>query len=544
MSSDKISLKFHGRDFTRIIDDLEENIFLNSTRSLNKDEQLIIILKFLEFKNDEISKLIIDSGKQQELSKDKKKIYSLFQDEYWWSGLVGIITGGIPHLFESDLRELDEENGDNTDYGEIEVTIQIQSRFDIDVSGKKAKPYFLSTMLMKCHSGMNDNFVPNNSDDFFFDLLLLYLFKEKAKQCYVKGLYKTYHRFEKNDDHLKGAIDISRHIRLNMGLGNGKIAYSYKENTVDNYLNHIIICAFEKLKVKYPESVIEIYNDTENAYFKFLVETLKSKISYPTYDTRTLIAKNLVGLSHPYYMEYEDLRIISLKVLRDEGISLFDGKSDEVNGILFYIPDLWELYLENLLVDQKYNLHTQGYHSKSIDIINYEDDLLTFKQKTNPDYVFSFSLNSDGQSIDKPFMILDAKFKPDWGEIIFGQKSISPVLQDYDKCVRDMTSINAHACGAIFPTNIDMSSKIMTLVKHDVSEFNSIDKFYTFPLIVPVSDNANQFGYSKWFDEFKEKNKLTIELIKTHVLNEQKFAFDNYKILKEIETLRNESKKI
>lgn len=135
-------------------------------------------------------------------------------------------------------------------------------------------------------------------------------------------------------------------------------------------------------------------------------------------------------------------------------------------------------------------------------------------------------------------MILDAKFKPDWGEIIFGQKSISSVLEDYDKCIRDMNSINAHACGTVFPTNIDMSSELITLVKHDVSEFNSIDKFYTFPIIVPLSENGNQTGYSKWFDEFKEKNKTAIDLIKTYVLKEQKFVSDNYKALKEIETLR------
>ena len=62
-----------------------------------------------------------------------------------------------------------------------------------------------------------------------------------------------------------------------MGLENGKIAYSYRENTVDNYLNHVIICAFEKLKLKYPESVLQVYNNPQNSNFRFLIETLKSK---------------------------------------------------------------------------------------------------------------------------------------------------------------------------------------------------------------------------------------------------------------------------
>ena len=28
---------------------------------------------------------------------------------------------------------------------------------------------------------------------------------------------------------------------------------------------------------------------------------------------------------------------------------MFNGNNDEVNGILFYIPDLWEIYLEYFL---------------------------------------------------------------------------------------------------------------------------------------------------------------------------------------------------
>lgn len=535
MSSNVISVKFHGRDFTKIADDLEDEIKLTETRTLNKDEQLKLIIKFLNGYKDKIPSLIIDSGKKQELSKDKQELYTIFNDEYWWSGLVGIVKGRIRNLYESDLKDIN-EGENNKEYGEVEVTVQIQSRFDIDSLGNRAKPYFLTTMLLKCQSGINDTLVPNNSDDFFFDLLLLYLFKEKANNCYLKGLYKTYQRFEKNNDRLKGSIDIPRHIRMNMGLDNGMISYSYKENTVDNYLNHLIICAFEKLKRKYPESVYSVYNDDSNPNFKFFIESIKFKIQYPIYDSRTLISKNLAGISHPYYTEYEDIRKISLKILRDEGVSMFDGNADEVNGILFYIADLWELYIEHLLVDNKYKLYSQGLNSDPIKIINYKNDLAKFKQTTFPDYVFAFRHPSEDK--EKLFMILDAKFKPAWADIINAQKSLSSVLEDYDKCIRDMNSINAHACGTVFPTNIDMSDRLLELIRHDISEFNKIDKFFTFPIIVPASDNKENVGYSSWYDTFESKNKKIIDLIKECVLEEKKFVSDNYDLLKQINSLR------
>ena len=45
--------------------------------------------------------------------------------------------------------------------------------------------------------------------------------------------------------------------------------------------------------------------------------------------------KNLSSISHPVYIEYEALRKICLRILRNEGVSIFDGiSSDKVEGIL------------------------------------------------------------------------------------------------------------------------------------------------------------------------------------------------------------------
>lgn len=532
MKGDNVSLKFYGQDFTPIINGLnnpnsdEKIVIEGRVEPLNKEEQLRLIIKFLDSQEKNLSKLIVENEKNKTRKKDKRELYFEYNGEFYWSGLVGIIKGTLPQISESDLQGKEVED---VKYENIVITIQIQSRFDKknidDKQISEVKPYFLATMLLNCKSGVNDQLVPNNSEDFFFDLLLLYLFKEKVNSCYLKGLYKTYQRFEKNDDRLKGSIDVARHIRLNMGLENGKMAYSYRENTIDNDLNRIIIYAYNKLKMKYPDLIAEVYYNTDNYNFKYFIDILKSKINLSFIDSNTLISKNLRTIAHPYYTEYEELRKISLKILRDEGVSMFNGYEEDVNGILFYIPDLWELYLEHLLKDDNYKLHSQGFNNLPVKIIDYSKD-------TYPDYVFSTSIDKNEQ----PFMILDAKFKPEWGEIISCNHAFtSNMLKDYDKCIRDMNSINAHATGVVFPTNIDSSLFLYENLEHSISDFNKIDKFYTFPIFVPY---LNDYNYSKWFIEFKKKNEESIKFIKKYIFKEKDFVINNYSFLNELNKIR------
>ena len=150
----------------------------------------------------------------------------------------------------------------------------------------------------------------------------------------------------------------------------------------------------------------------------------------------------------------------------------------------------------------------------------------------NSFYVFSWEIDN----VEKPFMILDAKFKPAWAETINKNRSFDPhELEDYTKCIRDMNSINAHACGTIFPTNIDLDFE--KKIKHDISEYNRMDKFYTFPIIVPCSDN-NIRGYTNWNRAFKEKYSLMIEQVKKYIIEEKDFVIKNYSLLNQLNDLR------
>lgn len=517
-----MNIVFYGRDYSPIMNNLVEEYEVDgevgtdgNQLKFNRFEQINIIRKFLDDNRLSIGNIMTYPGFEGRHKRDITEIYQLFNGQYYWGGFVGIIKGEISQLFLSDIQgSAFDDSKENKEYSNVGITIQIYSRFDGAEGEQVPNPYFLLTMLMGANSAFNDQPVPNNPRDFVFDLLLMFIFKERAKKCYQKGIYKAYHRFENNDDRIKGNIDIARHIKLNMGLNNGKAAYSYRENTYDNYLNHLIIAAFDVLKVKHPEALWGMYFNPENEDFKAFIDSIKMNIEYPKYDVRTLMRKNIYPISHPYYVEYEGMREIALRVLRDDAVSFLNGREEDVQGILIYIPDLWEIYLRNLIQDESnYHLNYQ-FQCK---IIDYEDSPGNFVQEIRPDYVF-FKINSIDSSKNEPFMILDAKFKPAWGDIIDNKKSFSDVMEDYNKCIRDMNSINGHASGVIFPTNKLLNSDIDKMIKHTISEYNLVDSFYTFPIYVPKTSDRT---YSEWRIQFNEENMDIIKKIKESILDEK-----------------------
>lgn len=504
-------IKFYGRDYTEISKDISraKAVKDNKEVELDEDAKLRILKLFLDTIKDEFSSVVAN----QREGRSKKKI-KLFEDnsgDYKFDGFVGVISKTITmNKFEvfgnAEAESWEEEK--------IKVILQIQSRFDT-MDDEEFKPFFLVTMLKSYFDIKTVTTVPSNEEDFFYFLLII-MFKNQVIEAYQKGYYKTYHRFEENNDRIKGSIDIARHIKLNMGMENGKVAYSYREHTVNNYLNHLIIEAFSYLKKKYSDYVYEMI-ETERDFGKIL-DQLKYDIGYPLYSPNLLASKNLNPLSHPYFTEYEQLRKICLKVLRDEGVSPFeDSMGSEVEGFLFYIPDLWEIYLQkNMTLN-----HCTVKGQEEIKVFDYGNSR-TYEGSTYPDFVFC-----DG---DKPFMILDAKFKPAWGETISKKKSISGyLLDDYTKCIRDMNSINGHATGTIFPTSEEairiedsrMESQLKEFCSHNISKYNWFDKFYTIPVYVLPTKGLS---YEEWKSSFEETLYTAMTLLNGCVNSECKYA--------------------
>lgn len=494
----RYKIEFTGRDFSKITD-----VITTTVLNLSGDQIDIILTRFMdEFlkknKNSNNSSFIVNNYKDK-----PQELYQKLGAENFFQGWVGVIWGEID-IKKGDLGDLPEEIVPTEEYLELEITLQIQSRFDLDSKeGPTGKPFFLSTML-KENPELSDNFVPSNDSDSLFDFLLLFVYKQKLEEAYLKGYFRTYHRFEKNDDKFRGHIDVERHLKENCGLRNGKIAYSYRENSVNNFLNHLIVAAYSHLKKKYFSMVNSIFDS--NIELKGIIDNLKLAINYPKYDIKKTIVKNLGIISHPYYVEYEELRKICLKILRNEEISIFDADRQKTDGILFYIPKLWEKYLKN-------NIKVDGVESqKEIKIISAlgKND---YNTKILPDFVFFDN--------KEPYMILDAKFKEKWGDATFGGKnSFNEVLDDYNKCIRDMNSIAGHATGVIFPTNNDDAIGYNN-ISHNISEYNQEDRFYTFPIYVPYSGKYPQ--YNDWKDEFDKNLSAMLEKIEEIAGKEKKY---------------------
>lgn len=491
-----ITINIKGRDYTPVESaefvfpdqaDIPENV-----KKIIENNKEYILSGFIG----QVKKLTVNySGESRNKTSE---IINFFNGKSYFGGVVGVIEGdctiNLSELYDEQTLQ-DEEKKDTK--LKLSIKLQIQSRFDSD------KPYFLATMLLRNTIKLDDHMVPSNEDD-LYDYMLLFWYKTKLQEAYIKGFYRTYRRFEKNDDRPKGALDIARHIKLNMGQDNGKIAYSYRENTVNNYLNHLIVLAYEHLKKKHP-LLVESNFDNDND-MKRIIDSLKNEIGYSAEDSRRIVAMNNKPISHPYYTEYEELRLICLKIMRDEGISIWDADSDDSKSILFYIPDLWEVYLEDEIRRKisDSELRTQD----NIKIFGIDG---SFKKDTYPDYVFYDN--------EDPFMILDAKFKAGWESALSGALS---ELADYDKCIRDMNSVAANATGVIFPVkngNEDLSDGV---IRHKISRFNPTDIFYTFPVYIPNVEAET--GYSEWKRTFDESIERSMDIIAEKVNEEKEYA--------------------
>lgn len=232
-----------------------------------------------------------------------------------------------------------------------------------------------------------------------------------------------------------------------------------------------------------------LFKENRNAGYKSagaIINELKNSIGYNVYDKRQLISKNLRPIAHPFYREYEEVRKICLMILRNKGVGLFGGDSNETKGILCYIPDLWEDFLEKK-IQEKINYRMEA---------QYEICVLDEKLSTRPDFVFFNNENT-------PFAVLDAKFKKDL-ENYLNDRKLPPVsLDDYTKCIRDMVSIDSKFTGVISPVNDKTKEKGNNEI-HSISKYNKNKSFYIFPVFIPSPDDSKgNDSYEKWLDNFE-----------------------------------------
>ena len=214
----------------------------------------------------------------------------------------------------------------------------IHSRFD-----SSEKQFFLHYLLQRVFGINLFDFSTGIDPERIWDFLI-YLFPFCLKKALTKGLFRTYRDFKYNNDHVRGSIDIARHIKQNIPF-TGKIAYQTREYTANNHLLQLVRYTIDVIRKKrYSANILSSDCDIRDA-------VLQIECATPDYNQVALskvIAQNLRPVRHPYYTEYTVLQKLCLQILRHEKIS-FGSDDNEIYGVLFDAAFLWEEYLNTLL---------------------------------------------------------------------------------------------------------------------------------------------------------------------------------------------------
>ena len=246
------------------------------------------------------------------------------------------------------------------------VRLNITSRFDRDVikqkkeekkgaSAKKSidcdddysKQYFLYYMLARaCRvNALTELDVDRKGNG--EKLVSVLLFINLLGKAEPYGIMRSYVKLRKNDMNVKGRIDISRHIKLNYPVG-GRIAYVQRKLTADIPVNHLIRHAAELICKRYKNLLAG--NKRAKAFLDQLRLATPSWRSDAVQSDAARQEANRV-VTHPFHAEqYEPLRQMALKVLRNAGVDLYGNNSREsASGIVFDGSWLWENYLWDVL---------------------------------------------------------------------------------------------------------------------------------------------------------------------------------------------------
>lgn len=268
---------------------------------------------------------------------------------------------------------------------------QITSRF---ADGENDN--FLHYMLSKVFSINLFKLDFNASSGRFFDILI-FLFPYFLKKALTQGIFKTYRTFDRNDSNVKGAVDVSRHIKSNIPFS-GKISYRERRQAFDNPLTELVRHTIEFIKAKpLGTSVLSSDLQTKSAVNQIIEVTG----SYNLHERSRIIFQNAKPVRHPYFCEWTPLQKICLAILSHKNNSYHQDKS-KVYGLLFDGAWLWEEYLATILTPLGFSHPRNKERSGGIRMFENEKDELDIDRNFRRIYPDFYK---------KGEMILDAKYK-------------------------------------------------------------------------------------------------------------------------------------
>lgn len=355
--------------------------------------------------------------------------------------------------------------------------LTISSRFAKDDNND----YFLHYMLQKVFSINLLKFDQTPNKENIWDFLL-YLFPYYLKKAYSQGIYKAYRKEEYNDSNVRGAIDVKRHILQNIPF-TGKLTYTTREHSYNNYLTQLVRHTIEKIKSHpFGSGVLTSDSEVRDIVSKFIFVTDKT---YNNNFRQKIISANLKPVSHPYFTEYAALQKICLKILRHEKIT-FGKENDKVYGLLFDGAWLWEEYLNTILKENF--IHPENKTRK------YRQLLFDNFQPIYPDFI----------SKEEPKSVGDAKYIPLDRQHAYSKNS-EKATSIYYKTIAYMYRFSSNNGFLLFP-----SQETTFFETYRIKETNGTLK--KIGLAIPQkSDNFKEFIKSMNANEKEFKGQLMYE---------------------------------
>lgn len=383
---------------------------------------------------------------------------------------------------------------------DLDMTVCLRNSFD-----EKNKLYFLTHLIMAAFDIPDElpRFAlydaPLNEENI---LHFLYVFKLKQSviEAYQTGFYRRYENFSANDDRVRGVIDVPRHIRLNAGLQNGCIAYNYRERTPDNYINHLIIQTCEYMRKKYPDLFGKTMTKSED--FETVLAEMKAQCpSWNNMRISELLKRSADPIPHPLYENFDKLRILCRRIWENEGLA-FSGDGNESissQSALFYLPDLWEAYLEKRILPQlppEYTVTSQE----------------TLNSKKRPDFVV---YRGGVQTA-----IFDAKFKSWYYEHSVLEKDKTAYHCKSEKEDRDqvdgyMKETNCRKGALIFPFRAENAEINYSVVNTTRQEFDPASMRFLFYIGLNVPPILADQSFFEWRMTMLPSEKALIQKLVT-----------------------------
>lgn len=343
--------------------------------------------------------------------------------------------------------------------------------------------YFLHYMLQKVlQLNLTSLDVGLSQEDSWYQLLI-YLFPKYLQAALRKGLYKEYQRFFYNDSHVKGTIEVARHIKKNVPF-TGKITYSTREFSFDNALMQLIRHTIAFIQHTVPNGRALLSSSA--SVRENIAEIVRVTPSYKFSDRAKIIHLNQTRpIRHAYYYEYGKLQQLCLMILRQTKHGL-NQSNQKIHGLLFDVAWLWEEYLATLLGEDFE--HPQNKASKGgISVFQSGNG-----RKVYPDF-YSRPLG----------VVLDAKYK----KLETTEKGIA--REDLFQLITYSYISKAQLAGLIFPsTGKEIDNDIGTL-----EGYGGILKKWS--LLIPQTSSS----YDDFVKQIQESEKIFQETIQK-LLNE------------------------